>query len=209
VSGYNGSANDESIHLFVGSMFSTQLGNGAAGGDMINTGEIAPRARRGIVPPLDHHVSSDGTVQNLDGDSDLEIGGSGSQFRPDGTLQQHAIVGRGDPFRVRNYEGHGAVAEFLLYRFTFEIESFLAQSLSDMTSVYFERMPGLTSIWFEDGVGKGISNGGFVYDGEPVLIRAAQTPEELALIPEPSTWALGFTGLLGAGWFARRRRRTG
>ena len=50
-------------------------------------------------------------------------------------------------------------------------------------------------------------DGGIMSVGNSVLIHTAQTPEELAAIPEPGTWALGLSGMLGAGWFAKRRRR--
>jgi hypothetical protein len=212
VNGANATANDESIHSFAGNMLSTHIGHGAAGGSMINYGEIAPRVRRGVVPPLDYFGSDDGWLQNLDGDSDLEIGGTGWALDTYGDWQksgQGMIAGRGDPFRVRNYEGEAATAEFLLYRLTLPIESFPAQGLSDMTSVYFSPGPlEPLAIWFHDGVPQSnrYGRGGVINFGSAVLIHTAHTPEELALIPEPGTWLLALGALIATTCLVIRRR---
>ncbi len=208
VNGENDDANDESIHIFSGNMLSTHIGQGAAGGSMVNSGEIAPRVRRGLIPPMDYLASSDGGLKNLDNDADLEIGSTGLEQYPNGGWYYNIdgmIAGRGDPFRVRNYEGDQAIAEFVLYRFTLPVESFLAVGLSDMTYIQFAPTPFATySQWFEDGEPKTVGSGLFVNNG--VLIHTAQTPEELAAIPEPGTWLLALLGMVGAGWFAKRRR---
>ncbi len=213
VGGANSNANDESIHIIAGNMLSTQIGRGAARGSMVNAGEIAPRVRRGIVPPLDHTASSDGWLQNLDDDPDLEIGTTGwKQYSNGGSYYDvnGMIAGRGDPFRVRNYEGDKAVAEFLLYRFTLPIESLLAESLSDMTHVQFVRAPISTYMqWREDGSPKfagGGSRPGIATTNDGVLIHTADTPDELALIPEPHALALALAALLAAAAVAIRRR---
>jgi PEP-CTERM motif len=210
VNGANTTANDESMHSFAGNMLSTHIGRGAAGGSMVNSGEIAPRVQRGIVPPLDHYAHSHGTVQNLDDDPDLEVGGPGwalNQYGDRYTSTMGMLIGRGDPFRVRNYEGENAVAEFLLYRFTLPIESIPAENLSDMTSIYFSPGPLPPSgLWFEDGLSQSTLARDPVQYGQSVLIHTADTPEELAMIPEPGTWLLGASAFLGLALALRRRR---
>ena len=208
VNGANNNASDESIQFFVGNMYSTHIGHGSAGGSMVNSGDVTSRVRRGIVSPMDHHGYSDGWIQNLDDDSDLEIGGTGLEqtewlTRLNSTIGM--IGGRGDPFRVRNYDGDNAVAEFLLYRFTLAIDSFPAQSLSDMTSIYFSHGPvEPMGLWFEDQAAQGNTSGGVIDYGSSVLIHSAQTPEELAMIPEPGTLLLGLIITLGAVRFVNR-----
>ncbi len=210
VNGENGNASDESLQFFVGNMYSTHIGRGSAGGSMVNSGEVAAGMRRGIVPPMDHHGYSDGWLQNLDDDSDLELGGTGLEqtewlTRLNSTIGM--IGGRGDPFRVRNYDGENAVAEFLLYRFTLAIETLPAHGLSDMTSIYFSPGPvEPMGLWFEDRAAQGNASGGVIDYGNSVLIHTAQTPEELAMIPEPGTLLVSVIGTLGAVWFVRRRR---
>ncbi len=210
VTGQNNSSNDEALHSFAGNIFSTHFGRGAVSGDLINTGEIAPRVRRGIAAPFDHFGYSDGWAQNLDGDPDLEIGGTGESYWNHNTLvptsTRGAIIGRGNPFNVYGYAGDGGVADFLLYRFTLPIASLLAGGLEDLTSIYFEPWNGSAAgHWREDGLGKSRINGGTVAVGESVLIHTAETPSDVASIPEPGTWLLGTTALAGLV-FARRRR---
>ncbi len=210
VNGANDNASDESIHSFVGNMLSTHFGHGAVGGSMLNTGEMDSRIRRGIVAPLDHFGYSDGWLQNLDDDPELEIGGTGEPFWNSNTLVPYstrgAIIGRGDPFRVRNFDGQSAVAEFLLYRFTLPVESFLATELEDFTAIHFEPWIGnAAGNWREDGMSRGPSNGGAVDAGQSVFIHTAESPTDIAAIPEPATYILGILPLFGL-ICARRRR---
>jgi hypothetical protein len=211
VKGTNGSAKDESIHSFVGNMLSTHSGNGAVGGSMVNSGEIDARMHRGILPPLDHVAHSNGLLQNLDDDPDLEIGGNGYQpwqnyTSPFPFSTYGMIAGRGDPFRPNYYVGQLAVAEFLLYRFTLPIETFLATDLDDLTAIHFQPGTGYAGIWREDSVSKSRANGGIVRTGESVLIHTVQTPEQLVIVPEPCTWLLALAGLLSTCCLAIRRR---
>ncbi len=63
-------------------------------------------------------------------------------------------------------------------------------------------------MWFEDGesrTNRQVEIDRIVVGEMTVLIHTAQTPEELALIPEPGTLALALAGLLGIGWIVARR----
>ena len=188
---------------FAGSMFSTHIGQGAIGGSMMNEGDTSLGLPRGTLSPFDNLKPEhrNGTVQNLDDDPDLEIGAPAGAMSADGM-----IAGRTGPSNVPDYLGFAETAEYLLYRFTLPIDQLLARDLSNMTSVYFLPSSVRTHfIWFEDAVPK---NGiiGNVRAADSVLIHAAQTPEELAMIPEPGTWTLGLLGILVGGLFIKRRR---
>ncbi len=193
VTGDNAIATDDGMQNFVGNMFSTHAGRGAAVGDMINAGEVAARVRRGVLAPFDGTAHQNGNVQNLDNDPELEIGGT--QY-PSVVGMIAARTGTGAAY----YAGNEPTARFPLYRFTLPVESVPAESLADMTSVYFAppKLP-FAFLWREDGSSYAGNGGGTILVNESVLIHTAQTPEELAAIPEPGTWALGLSGMVGAG----------
>jgi hypothetical protein len=205
VTGSNPIATDEGMVKFTGSMLSTHVGHGAAVGNMDNTGDVVPRARRGVLAPFDGPGYQDGTVQNLDSDPELEIGGT-STSSASGLI---AARTGGNPYW---YQGNSGIANIPLYRFTLPIESVSAQSLSDLTRVHF--VPNgspLNFIWAEDSItyapSPNVNRPGRMWVNEAVLIHTAQTPEELALIPEPGTWCLGAFALVGLAAVIRRAPR--
>ena len=209
VSGNNTIATDDGMQNFIGNMLSTHVGRGAVVGNMINTGEVAPHLRRGVLTPFDGPAYQDGTVQNLDGDFELEIGGTDYAIGEVTGM----IAARTGPDNTAYYEGDGQLASLPLYRFTLPIESVPAESLADMTRVHFYTSGILAGfIWFEDSVPysprfEGAKRPGTMLVNEPVLIHTAQTPEELAAIPEPGTWLLGLLAIVGLA-LARMRRPT-
>ncbi len=191
VTGSNASVTDDGLQNFAGNMLSTHIGRGAAAGSMINSGEIAPGVRRGIVTPFDDDGYQHGTLQNLDSDPDFEIGGT------DPTNARNKIAGR-DNAPVMGSPG-SEVANFLLYRFTLPLESIPAQDPGDMTAVHFERsIVPLHHQWREDGVHYSavLVRPNKVFVNEAVLIHT---------VPEPGTWALALAGLIGISWLAKCR----
>ncbi len=204
VTGDNAISTDDGMQNFIGSMLSTHAGRGAVIGNMINAGEIAPRVGRGVISPFDGRAHQNGTIQNLDDDPELEIGGT-SHLAESGLIA--ARTGTGSAW----YRGTAEVADFPLYRFTLPIESVPADSLADMTRVHFHIPfhPG-AFLWAQDSLSYSASTfaqrTGAMLVNEGVLIHTAQTPEELAAIPEPGTCLLALLGAVSAGWFAKRRR---
>jgi hypothetical protein len=136
---------DEAFNTLAGSILSTQFGNGGVAGSLMNSGEIAPGISRGVFSDFTGAATSSGKVQNLDNDPDLEIGGS---------VAADIMVARRDPRLgpLHDMDG-GAVAEFLIYRFSLPISSVLARSpLNDFTVVNFQqyRLAPYAALWFED-----------------------------------------------------------
>jgi hypothetical protein len=189
VRGTNSVISDEAFQTLAGSVLTTQFGNGGVSGSLMNSGEIAPGISRGVYSHFTGASTSNGKLQNLDGDPDLEIGGS---------VAADILVARRDPLlpRLRDTDG-GALADFLIYRFSLPITSVLATNpLNDFTVVNFEqyRRTPFAALWFEDDKSK--SPRASSLDGSGVWVHLAGLPEDRRFeaanepVPEPAASAL-------------------
>jgi hypothetical protein len=128
---------------------------------------------------------NNGTVQDLDGDGDMDIGGNLA------TTTGYAL-GRGTAPPA--YAGQAFVAEFLVYRFSAQIS---AQSFG-LGMLHVERHASPTAyLWSEDGGAKNPTSG----------FLALAPGIQIGQIPEPSTITLALFVFAGVVLAFRRRTR--
>jgi hypothetical protein len=184
ITGSNADPSDERINNFAVRAISSNSGAGAVRGNMANT----PPPTMGIQNGYDQPGFSNGTLMDLDGDGDMDIGGVGP-------TAIGYIVGRNTT--PPTYVGGGPAAEFLLYRFSLPIDQVTAVSSADLTVVNIERHPSPTAfLWSQDGTPIG-----------PTTSNIIIAPGVTISIPEPSTVALALLALAGVAIALRRRRR--
>jgi len=165
----DGNPNNEANKSMNGSFLST---GGTTVGNLAAT----------VAAPFQNLSFSGGTIQDLDGDGDLDVGNNSSSSGA-------------DYWSARATDTTNGVAgqEALLGTMTFTVTT-----AGTETSVNFRKKAGAASgigQWVENGVTI-LSNANNVLVGAPVLVGG--------IVPEPTS--IGLIGLAGLGMLARRRK---
>src|SRR5436190_2456243 len=183
VTGRNSILTDEALQSIHGRFLSKDVNGGFLRGDLSAT----PLAPYNDIP------STGGTAQDLDGDGDLDRGGT-DPTNPDGWFVARVQPTKGIPFAT------GEPQEFKFARLDFTVTQILPGGSATDTLIQFEQRQFETAgLWFVDGqlrdwtVDPGISGGGSLQaaslgdpDGfffPPASLKAA--------VPEPGS-ALGY-----------------
>jgi hypothetical protein len=184
VTGANADLSDDLLQIFVVRALSSNQGIGAIRGDMSNE----PRPMRGLQSGYDQMPgTSHGSIAELDGDGDLDIGG------PIGASIDGYIAGR--DLSPTPQIGAGPAAEFLAYRFVLSIDQITAATTTDQTVVEIQPHQFPTTFrWEEDFMAK--------HAGTGQLIIA---PGVTIAIPEPGTIVLTLFAFTGAAFALRFR----
>jgi hypothetical protein len=136
--------------------------------------------------------ATSGTMADLDGDGDLDIGAADAVFA-NGTTGN----ANGRNLAPAAYNGGGAAAEFNVYSFELPITTLRGGNMN----VTLERSPVATAfLWRED------APSGFNKNGNSGTVAVNPAAVEVAVIPEPGTIALAVFGLAGVALAIRRRR---
>ena len=197
VTGRNAVLTDEALQSIHGRFLSKDVNGGFLRGNL----DATPLAPYNDVP------STGGTAQDLDGDGDLDLGGTDPR-NPDGWFVARVSPIKGIPFAT------GEPQEFKFARLNFTVTQVLAGGSATDTVIQFEQRQFETAgLWFVDGqlrdwtVDPGTSGGGSlgaasVGDPDGFFFPAASLK---AAVPEPGC-AIG-CAVAALGVLVRRRRR--
>src|SRR5688572_8241221 len=176
LTGTNG-ANDETVASAHGALISTP-------------GNLLGNLSANVVAPFNGNGSQNGLVQDLDSDTDLDVGSG-----PNGGVNTHFFLARS------NTQENGTITSAQSEEIQIGTANFVVGEQGLETFVNFFRRASASggnintaATWFEDGAIRAPSNG--VYGtGAPVRV----------IVPEPTGLALA--GLTGLGLLARRRNK--
>ncbi|MDZ4819051.1 MAG: PEP-CTERM sorting domain-containing protein [Planctomycetota bacterium] len=196
VNGTDGSALNEGFQTYTARLVSRNTTGGAVLGDLLNSDSTGGALPRGLLSPFNSAGSAAGALQDLDADTDLDLGSLN-----DGSFSSW-IGGRAAS--MQPYSGGGSSAEFLLYRFSMNLADIQAPAIGATTDVVVEGRDIATAfLWQEDG-GASIQAGA---SDSRVSFSPAVVITNVSPIPEPSSVALALVGSAMLGIAIRRRNR--